>query len=88
MRQYKLLYSLKGHLTECQQRLAEIHPNITTLCKRIKLLSTFQSELRTLSVTLILLYTSISLEEGKLNSIPLEKIDLMSHTNCVKGLGK
>ena len=42
---------------EYQQRLAEICPNITTLCKRIKLsLSTFQQELRTLSATLIPLY--------------------------------
>ena len=57
MRQYKLLYSLKGHLTEYQQRWAESRPNIITLCKRTKLsLSTFEWELRTLSATLILLY--------------------------------
>ena len=56
-RQYELLYSLKGHLTEYQQRLAETRSNITTRCKRINLsLSTFQRELRTLSVTLIPLY--------------------------------
>ena len=35
---YKLLYSLKGHLAEYQRRLAETRSNITTLCKRIKLL--------------------------------------------------
>ena len=56
-RQYEVLYSLKGHLTEYLQRLAETLPNITTLYKRIKLsLSTFQGELRTLSATLIPLY--------------------------------
>ena len=52
----ELLYSLKRHFTEYPQRLAETRPNITTLCKRFKLLSTFQRELRTLLETLILLY--------------------------------
>ena len=57
MKQYEHLYSLKGYLMEYQKRLAETRPNITTLCKKIKLsLSTFQRELRTLSTTLIPLY--------------------------------
>ena len=57
MRLYELWYLLKGHLAEYQQRLAETCPNITMLCKRIKLLlSIFQRKLRTLSATLIPLY--------------------------------
>ena len=44
---------------EYQHKLAETHPNIITLCKRIKLsLSTFQQELGTLSATLIPLYNN------------------------------
>ena len=52
-----LLYSLKGQLTEYQERLAETRLNIARLFKRIKLSSsTFQWELRTLSGTLIPVY--------------------------------
>ena len=55
-------YSLKGCLTKYQQKLAKTRPNITTLCKRIKLsLSTFEWELGTLSATLIPLYKSINI---------------------------